>query len=155
MVVSNEPGYYEANNFGIRIENLMIVVNKPDLGEFSGRGFLGIYTSIHLYIYIYIHHDVGTLPSALKNTILIHYSFQKETNYINIYTYMHIYIHIYICIYIYMYIYIYTYVYIYIYICIYIYTYIHIYVYICIYIYVYIYVYIYLYLYISNIYIYI
>jgi Xaa-Pro aminopeptidase len=36
MVVSNEPGYYEANNFGIRIENLMIVVNKPEMGEFSG-----------------------------------------------------------------------------------------------------------------------
>ena len=25
MVVSNEPGYYEKNNFGIRIENLLYV----------------------------------------------------------------------------------------------------------------------------------
>ena len=25
MVVSNEPGYYEKNNFGIRIENLIYV----------------------------------------------------------------------------------------------------------------------------------
>ena len=28
MVVSNEPGYYEKNNFGIRIENLIYVKNK-------------------------------------------------------------------------------------------------------------------------------
>ena len=30
MVVSNEPGYYEKNNFGIRIENLIFVkkINK-------------------------------------------------------------------------------------------------------------------------------
>ena len=34
----SEPGYYEANNFGIRIENLMIVVPRPDMGEFAGRG---------------------------------------------------------------------------------------------------------------------
>ena len=34
----SEPGYYEAGNFGIRIENLMIVVDKPALGEFVGRG---------------------------------------------------------------------------------------------------------------------
>ena len=25
MIVSNEPGYYEKNNFGIRIENLIYV----------------------------------------------------------------------------------------------------------------------------------
>ena len=28
MVVSNEPGYYEPGNFGIRIENLLVVKNK-------------------------------------------------------------------------------------------------------------------------------
>ena len=26
MVVSNEPGYYEPNDYGIRCENLMVVV---------------------------------------------------------------------------------------------------------------------------------
>jgi Xaa-Pro aminopeptidase len=41
MVISNEPGYYEAGNFGIRIENLLVVVQKPELGEFAGKGFLG------------------------------------------------------------------------------------------------------------------
>ena len=33
MIVSNEPGYYEKNNFGIRIENL-IYVKKNKLGKF-------------------------------------------------------------------------------------------------------------------------
>lgn len=41
MIVSNEPGYYVDNSFGIRIENLLIVVPRKDLGEFAGKGFLG------------------------------------------------------------------------------------------------------------------
>jgi hypothetical protein len=41
MVVSNEPGYYEEGNFGIRIENLLEVVERPDLGTFAGKAFLG------------------------------------------------------------------------------------------------------------------
>ena len=28
MILSNEPGYYEKNNFGIRIENLVYIKNK-------------------------------------------------------------------------------------------------------------------------------
>ena len=28
MILSNEPGYYKENNFGIRIENLIFVKNK-------------------------------------------------------------------------------------------------------------------------------
>jgi Xaa-Pro aminopeptidase len=35
MIVSNEPGYYEAGNFGIRIENLLEVVPAP-----NKQGFL-------------------------------------------------------------------------------------------------------------------
>jgi Xaa-Pro aminopeptidase len=34
MIVSNEPGYYERGNFGIRIENLLEVVENPN-------GYLG------------------------------------------------------------------------------------------------------------------
>jgi Xaa-Pro aminopeptidase len=34
MIVSNEPGYYEPGNFGIRIENLLEVVERPN-------GYLG------------------------------------------------------------------------------------------------------------------
>lgn len=39
MVLSNEPGYYRANEFGIRIENLEIVVEKETQGDFSVLGF--------------------------------------------------------------------------------------------------------------------
>ena len=28
MILSNEPGYYKKNNFGIRIENLIFVKKK-------------------------------------------------------------------------------------------------------------------------------
>ena len=41
MIVSNEPGYYENGNFGIRIENLLEVVERPEFGTFGGNGFLG------------------------------------------------------------------------------------------------------------------
>jgi Xaa-Pro aminopeptidase len=41
MVVSNEPGYYEVGNFGIRIENLLYIVKKTEFGEFAGKEFLG------------------------------------------------------------------------------------------------------------------
>ena len=41
MIVSNEPGYYEEGNFGVRIENLLIVAPRHDIESFSGRGFLG------------------------------------------------------------------------------------------------------------------
>ena len=40
MIVSNEPGYYENGNFGIRIENLLEIVEKPELGTYGGCGFL-------------------------------------------------------------------------------------------------------------------
>ncbi|XP_059610835.1 xaa-Pro aminopeptidase 1-like [Phlebotomus argentipes] len=41
MFVSNEPGYYEANSFGIRIESIVQVVKfegKPGMRDFNGRG---------------------------------------------------------------------------------------------------------------------
>ena len=41
MILSNEPGYYEEGNFGIRIENLLEVVKRGDVGEFAGKSFLG------------------------------------------------------------------------------------------------------------------
>jgi Xaa-Pro aminopeptidase len=39
MVVSNEPGYYRADAFGIRIENLELVTEFPTQGDFSVYGF--------------------------------------------------------------------------------------------------------------------
>lgn len=46
MIVSNEPGYYASGVFGIRIENLLIVVERAGLGGVGGqdprqRKFLG------------------------------------------------------------------------------------------------------------------
>jgi Xaa-Pro aminopeptidase len=35
MILSNEPGYYEEGHFGIRIENMMIVVSKGDFLGFQ------------------------------------------------------------------------------------------------------------------------
>jgi Xaa-Pro aminopeptidase len=35
MVVSNEPGYYEKNNFGIRIENLIYVKKTKQKNHFE------------------------------------------------------------------------------------------------------------------------
>ncbi len=39
MVLSNEPGYYRADEFGIRIENLELVVEIATDGDFSVLGF--------------------------------------------------------------------------------------------------------------------
>lgn len=40
MVLSNEPGYYKPDHYGIRIENLQAVVELPELKD-SSRKFLG------------------------------------------------------------------------------------------------------------------
>jgi Xaa-Pro aminopeptidase len=37
MVVSNEPGYYEEGNFGIRIENLLVVIDKQTPFRFGAK----------------------------------------------------------------------------------------------------------------------
>jgi Xaa-Pro aminopeptidase len=50
VVTCSEPGYYEAGNFGIRIENLLVVVPKPEMKEFAGRGFLGFEKLTHIPI---------------------------------------------------------------------------------------------------------
>lgn len=39
MVLSNEPGYYRADAFGIRIENLELVTEFATQGDFSVLGF--------------------------------------------------------------------------------------------------------------------
>ena len=40
MILSNEPGYYKAGEYGIRIENLVLVVDKPVAGR--GKGNAGL-----------------------------------------------------------------------------------------------------------------
>ena len=36
MILSNEPGYYKTGEYGIRIENLVLVVDKPVDGRGKG-----------------------------------------------------------------------------------------------------------------------
>lgn len=43
MIISNEPGYYKTGEFGIRIENLIMVEEKPELSK-NGNVFLGFKT---------------------------------------------------------------------------------------------------------------
>ena len=62
-VVSNEPGYYEDGNFGIRIENLLVVVQRPDLPEFAGRKWLGFERLTHIPIQLKLV-DVSLLTAA-------------------------------------------------------------------------------------------
>jgi Xaa-Pro aminopeptidase len=40
MILSNEPGYYEDGNFGIRIENLTLVIDTNTKFNFKDKGFL-------------------------------------------------------------------------------------------------------------------
>lgn len=48
MILSNEPGYYEDGNFGIRIENLLVVVKKNTTHDFGGKDFLGFEKLTHV-----------------------------------------------------------------------------------------------------------
>ena len=50
MIISNEPGYYETGNFGIRIENLLVCVERTDLPAFGGLKFLGFERLTHIPI---------------------------------------------------------------------------------------------------------
>ena len=36
MIVSNEPGYYEDGKFGVRIENLAMIVEAKTAFNFAG-----------------------------------------------------------------------------------------------------------------------
>lgn len=44
MTTSNEPGYYEDGNFGIRIENLAITVVKDTPNNFMNKRYVGFET---------------------------------------------------------------------------------------------------------------
>jgi len=45
MILSNEPGYYETGAYGIRIENLVLVVERAIAG--ADKSFLGFETLSH------------------------------------------------------------------------------------------------------------
>ncbi|NNF71706.1 MAG: aminopeptidase P family protein, partial [Rhodobacteraceae bacterium] len=44
MILSNEPGYYREGAFGIRIENLIVVQDAPEIGGGDGRDQLAFET---------------------------------------------------------------------------------------------------------------
>lgn len=44
MIISNEPGYYESGNFGIRIESLVITKQVNTNKQFNNKSFLGFET---------------------------------------------------------------------------------------------------------------
>jgi Xaa-Pro aminopeptidase len=44
MILSNEPGYYREGAFGIRIENLIVVVDAPALAGGDDRSMLSFDT---------------------------------------------------------------------------------------------------------------
>ena len=49
-LTANEPGYYEAGSFGIRIENLLIVREKQTAHKFNGRAYYGFEQLTHVPI---------------------------------------------------------------------------------------------------------
>ena len=50
MILSNEPGYYREGAFGIRIENLVVVIDAPELAGADARPMLAFETLTHVPI---------------------------------------------------------------------------------------------------------
>jgi Xaa-Pro aminopeptidase len=44
MILSNDPGYYRAGDFGIRIENLIVTIKAPPLQGADARDMLAFET---------------------------------------------------------------------------------------------------------------
>ena len=53
MIVSNEPGFYKPGSFGIRIENLVAVVEKETPSQFGGVKYLGM-ESLTMVSYLHL-----------------------------------------------------------------------------------------------------
>lgn len=71
MTTSNEPGYYEDGNFGIRIENLAITVVKPTPNNFQDKRYVGF--------------EPVTLSPIATNLIVIEQLSQAELQWLNEY----------------------------------------------------------------------
>ena len=67
MILSNEPGFYKNNNYGIRIENLILVVKS------EYKGFLEFET-LTLYPYEKNLIQIEELSVPQKNWINIYHS---------------------------------------------------------------------------------
>nr|CCC89695.1 putative aminopeptidase P1 [Trypanosoma congolense IL3000] len=69
MVMSNEPGYYKADRYGIRIENLEVIVETPR--EHSDKGFLTFETL--------------TMVPLCRELINVAMLTEEEVNLVNVY----------------------------------------------------------------------
>ncbi|RUS34439.1 peptidase M24, structural domain-containing protein [Jimgerdemannia flammicorona] len=71
MTVTDEPGYYEDGNFGIRIENVLLVKDVQLRNNFGDRGYLGF-------------EHVTLVPIGL-NLIDVHLLSREEREWVNTY----------------------------------------------------------------------
>jgi Xaa-Pro aminopeptidase len=49
MTLSNEPGYYEDGQYGVRIENIVLVRDVQLANNFGNKGYLG-FESVTMYV---------------------------------------------------------------------------------------------------------
>jgi len=71
MTTSNEPGYYEDGNFGIRIENLAITIVKDTTNNFQDKRYLGF--------------ETVTMSPIATNLIVVEQLSQAELHWLNDY----------------------------------------------------------------------
>lgn len=76
MICSNEPGYYRDGQYGIRIENLVVVVKRADL-DADGREFLGFESLTACPIDLGLV-DVGALRDEEREWLNEHHAWVRE-----------------------------------------------------------------------------
>ena len=66
MTVSNEPGYYEDGQYGIRIENVVLVKEAETPNNFGQKGYLG-FEHVTLYVSYPFDPSYTVLSSSYTN----------------------------------------------------------------------------------------
>ncbi|KAG6545323.1 hypothetical protein Mapa_013172 [Marchantia paleacea] len=77
MTVTNEPGYYEDGNFGVRIENVMIVKEAETKFNFGDKGYLA-FEHVTWVPYQTKLMDLSLLSEAEKNWIDLYHKECRE-----------------------------------------------------------------------------
>ena len=77
MILSNEPGYYKENKFGIRIENLVYVnrKNKKQITEVDAQNKLEKFRKMNKN---YLYPSFDTIAGSGNNGAIVHYRAKKE-----------------------------------------------------------------------------
>lgn len=68
-VLSDEPGYYEDGNFGVRIENVICVREVETEGEFGGKGVWLGFECVTMVPYCRKLIEVGLLSEAERRWV--------------------------------------------------------------------------------------